>query len=180
MVYLQRANDLVRNKIHPTSIISGYRVGLRLWFSYVVSDLQCVHNLCYCWQLAMREACKYIDEKLVTKVSSAVMFYVSASDLLSDWLYSMWGNVNLCGEFLYIFSCKHNCVSSLYWPSLPLLLIASVALYRSKSLGEFHWLTVLKPACPPNWYLVTATSLPTWYAFSSRSFSNTWNGMLFS
>ena len=23
---LQRANDLVRNKIHPTSIISGYRV----------------------------------------------------------------------------------------------------------------------------------------------------------
>ncbi|KAH0934436.1 LOW QUALITY PROTEIN: hypothetical protein HID58_011553, partial [Brassica napus] len=40
---LKRANDLVRNKIHPTSIISGYR-------------------------LAMREACKYIDEKLVTKV----------------------------------------------------------------------------------------------------------------
>lgn len=24
--FLQRANDLVRNKIHPTSIISGYRV----------------------------------------------------------------------------------------------------------------------------------------------------------
>jgi chaperonin GroEL (HSP60 family) len=24
----QRANDLVRNKIHPTSIISGYRVSL--------------------------------------------------------------------------------------------------------------------------------------------------------
>ncbi|XP_048612602.1 T-complex protein 1 subunit alpha isoform X1 [Brassica napus] len=40
---LKRANDLVRNKIHPTSIISGYR-------------------------LAMREACKYIEEKLVTKV----------------------------------------------------------------------------------------------------------------
>ncbi|CAN6997439.1 unnamed protein product [Brassica oleracea var. botrytis] len=40
---LKRANDLVRNKIHSTSIISGYR-------------------------LAMREACKYIDEKLVTKV----------------------------------------------------------------------------------------------------------------
>ncbi|KAJ4873441.1 T-complex protein 1 subunit alpha [Raphanus sativus] len=38
-----RANDLVRNKIHPTSIISGYR-------------------------LAMREACKYIEDKLVTKV----------------------------------------------------------------------------------------------------------------
>ncbi|CAH8355533.1 unnamed protein product [Eruca vesicaria subsp. sativa] len=40
---LKRANELVRNKIHPTSIISGYR-------------------------LAMREACKYIEEKLVTKV----------------------------------------------------------------------------------------------------------------
>lgn len=40
---LKRANDLVRNKIHPTSIISGYR-------------------------LAMREACKYGDEKLAVKV----------------------------------------------------------------------------------------------------------------
>ncbi|XP_057827437.2 T-complex protein 1 subunit alpha isoform X2 [Cryptomeria japonica] len=40
---LKRANDLVRNKIHPTSIISGYR-------------------------LAMREACKYINDKLAVKV----------------------------------------------------------------------------------------------------------------
>lgn len=40
---LKRANDLVRNKIHPTSIISGYR-------------------------LAMREACKYVDDKLALKV----------------------------------------------------------------------------------------------------------------
>ncbi|XP_021907913.1 T-complex protein 1 subunit alpha [Carica papaya] len=40
---LKRANDLVRNKIHPTSIISGYR-------------------------LAMREACKYVEEKLAMKV----------------------------------------------------------------------------------------------------------------
>ncbi|KAF3340891.1 T-complex protein 1 subunit alpha-like protein [Carex littledalei] len=40
---LKRANELVRNKIHPTSIISGYR-------------------------LAMREACKYVEEKLATKV----------------------------------------------------------------------------------------------------------------
>ena len=36
---LKRANGLVRNKIHPTSIISGYR-------------------------LAMRESCKYIEEHL--------------------------------------------------------------------------------------------------------------------
>ncbi|KAK4259338.1 hypothetical protein QN277_005680 [Acacia crassicarpa] len=41
--FLKRANDLVRNKIHPTSIISGYR-------------------------LAMREACKYVEEKLSVKV----------------------------------------------------------------------------------------------------------------
>ncbi|KAK9750056.1 hypothetical protein RND81_02G170300 [Saponaria officinalis] len=40
---LKKANELVRNKIHPTSIISGYR-------------------------LAMREACKYIEEKLSVKV----------------------------------------------------------------------------------------------------------------
>jgi chaperonin GroEL (HSP60 family) len=40
---LKRANELVRNKIHPTSIISGYR-------------------------LAMREACKYINDKLAIKV----------------------------------------------------------------------------------------------------------------
>ncbi|KAJ6850516.1 putative T-complex protein 1 subunit alpha [Iris pallida] len=40
---LKRANDLVRNKIHPTLIISGYR-------------------------LAMRQACKYVDEKLAVKV----------------------------------------------------------------------------------------------------------------
>ncbi|WCJ22944.1 T-complex protein 1 alpha subunit [Euphorbia peplus] len=41
--FLKRANDLVRNKIHPTSIMSGYR-------------------------LAMREACKYVEEKLAVKV----------------------------------------------------------------------------------------------------------------
>ncbi|XP_031502084.1 T-complex protein 1 subunit alpha [Nymphaea colorata] len=40
---LKRANDLVKSKIHPTSIISGYR-------------------------LAMREACKYVDDKLAVKV----------------------------------------------------------------------------------------------------------------
>ncbi|XP_065852058.1 T-complex protein 1 subunit alpha-like [Euphorbia lathyris] len=41
--FLKRANDLVRNKIHLTSIMSGYR-------------------------LAMREACKYVEEKLAVKV----------------------------------------------------------------------------------------------------------------
>lgn len=42
---LKRANELVRSKIHPTSIISGYR-------------------------LAMREACKYIEENLAVPVDS--------------------------------------------------------------------------------------------------------------
>merc|ERR1712216_581622 len=40
---LKRANDLVRNKIHPTSIIAGYR-------------------------LAVREAVKYIEDKLATPI----------------------------------------------------------------------------------------------------------------
>ncbi|KAI5017361.1 hypothetical protein ZWY2020_042249 [Hordeum vulgare] len=40
---LKSANELVRNKIHPTSIISGS-------------------------VLAMREACKYVEEKLSVKV----------------------------------------------------------------------------------------------------------------
>ncbi|GFH31711.1 uncharacterized protein HaLaN_30805, partial [Haematococcus lacustris] len=39
---LKRANELVRNKIHPTNIIGGYR-------------------------LAMREACKFIEEHLAMK-----------------------------------------------------------------------------------------------------------------
>eukprot|EP01098_Paradermamoeba_levis_P004265 TRINITY_DN1832_c0_g3_i4.p1 TRINITY_DN1832_c0_g3~~TRINITY_DN1832_c0_g3_i4.p1 ORF type:complete len:545 (-),score=213.73 TRINITY_DN1832_c0_g3_i4:100-1734(-) len=42
---LRRANELVKHKIHPTSIISGYR-------------------------LASREACKYINEILAVKVDS--------------------------------------------------------------------------------------------------------------
>ena len=42
---LKRANDLVRAKIHPTSIIAGFR-------------------------LAMREACKYIEEQLSIPVES--------------------------------------------------------------------------------------------------------------
>ena len=40
---LKRANELVRNKIHPTTVITGYR-------------------------LAVKEACKFIAEHLVVKV----------------------------------------------------------------------------------------------------------------
>ncbi|KAL6494110.1 T-complex protein 1 subunit alpha [Orobanche gracilis] len=61
---LKRANDLVRNKIHPTSIISGYRVRIRLyWASPHTQPFS--HSST---ELAMREACKYVDEKLAVKV----------------------------------------------------------------------------------------------------------------
>ncbi|GFR42421.1 hypothetical protein Agub_g3324 [Astrephomene gubernaculifera] len=42
---LKRANELVKNRIHPTNIISGYR-------------------------LAMREACKFIEERMATSTES--------------------------------------------------------------------------------------------------------------
>jgi T-complex protein 1 subunit alpha len=42
---LKRANDLVKAKIHPTTIITGYR-------------------------LACREACKYMQDQLATKVET--------------------------------------------------------------------------------------------------------------
>mmetsp|Transcript_9336 Transcript_9336/g.16520 ORF Transcript_9336/g.16520 Transcript_9336/m.16520 type:complete len:550 (-) Transcript_9336:727-2376(-) len=42
---LKRANELVRNKIHPTNIIAGYR-------------------------MAMREACKFVDEHMALKVDA--------------------------------------------------------------------------------------------------------------
>ncbi len=42
---LKRANELVKNKIHPTSIISGYR-------------------------LALRESVKFIQEHMTVKVDS--------------------------------------------------------------------------------------------------------------
>jgi len=42
---LQRANELIRNKIHPTTVITGYR-------------------------LACKEACRFMVEQLSTKVDS--------------------------------------------------------------------------------------------------------------
>jgi T-complex protein 1 subunit alpha len=42
---LRRANELVKNKIHPTTIISGYR-------------------------LALRESTKYLQEAMTTKVEN--------------------------------------------------------------------------------------------------------------
>lgn len=36
---LKRANELVKNKIHPTSIMSGYRLALRETVKYIQSNL---------------------------------------------------------------------------------------------------------------------------------------------
>ena len=36
---LRRANDLVRNKIHPTSIIGGYRLAMRESVKFLESTL---------------------------------------------------------------------------------------------------------------------------------------------
>ncbi|KAE9610379.1 putative T-complex protein 1, alpha subunit [Lupinus albus] len=55
---LKRANDLVRNKIHPTSIISGYR-------------------------LAMREACRYIEEKLSEKLGKEPLINCAKTSMSS-------------------------------------------------------------------------------------------------
>ncbi|GJV26499.1 retrovirus-related pol polyprotein from transposon TNT 1-94 [Tanacetum coccineum] len=64
---LKRANDLVRNKIHPTSVISGYR-------------------------LAMRESCKYIEDKLGVKVMIIITLYLRSYFLLKLklWLDKAW------------------------------------------------------------------------------------------
>ena len=73
---LKRANELVRNKIHPTSIISGYRLAMR--------EVRLGHNTlgpaCFTQddclgggsikKLHIVQACKYIDEKLAIPTSS--------------------------------------------------------------------------------------------------------------
>ena len=77
LVIWQRANDLVRNKIHPISIISSFRVTFSssimvIFFSFMRYSNGVIWT-CF-WvllfvQLAMREACKYVEEKLAVKVS---------------------------------------------------------------------------------------------------------------
>jgi T-complex protein 1 subunit alpha len=36
---LRRANDLVKNKIHPTSVIGGYRMAVKEAVKFIVSEL---------------------------------------------------------------------------------------------------------------------------------------------
>lgn len=91
----------MRNKVHPTSVASGYRVSMILNLSilaldpfysfFIFSELKKILYVLWLWfltfwhmlwQLAMREACKYIEEKLAVKVCLLVniwfhMFFVS-------------------------------------------------------------------------------------------------------
>jgi chaperonin GroEL (HSP60 family) len=89
---LKRANELVRNKIHPTSIIGGYRIAMRevqalttmLMIIHVKIDDQCLCSLLRAWpfHVHMRnlfrpsrmccssQACKYIEEHLSIDTAS--------------------------------------------------------------------------------------------------------------
>lgn len=57
---LRRANDLVRNKIHPTTVITGYRYVL-------IKEL--LAELISGSSLACKEACRFMAEQLSTKVN---------------------------------------------------------------------------------------------------------------
>lgn len=69
---LKRANNLVRNKIHPTSIISGFRLAMREVrdFLHPCLNLACI-GFCsgfeHCLPL---QACKFIEENLSMKVDT--------------------------------------------------------------------------------------------------------------
>lgn len=59
---LKRANDLVRNKIHPTSIISGYRLAMR----EVRANIECLAPPCdlrlatlTCYRLVVGKSLRY-------------------------------------------------------------------------------------------------------------------------
>lgn len=54
---LRRANDLVRNRIHPTTVITGYRSANSAQMKNQLMD-----------RLACKEACRFMAEQLSTKV----------------------------------------------------------------------------------------------------------------
>lgn len=57
---LRRANELVRNKIHPTTVIAGYRSA----FNAVMAGVKLILSD----RLACKEACRYMADQLSTKV----------------------------------------------------------------------------------------------------------------
>lgn len=56
---LRRANELVRNKIHPTTVITGYRSAAPISSRRPIADI---------FRLACKEACRFMAEQLSTKV----------------------------------------------------------------------------------------------------------------
>jgi T-complex protein 1 subunit alpha len=86
---LKRANELVRNKIHPTSIISGYRLAMREVSAcmYASAEHDETRVVLGCWRhhlpsnsiseqpdilatAALSQACKFIEENLAIKVDT--------------------------------------------------------------------------------------------------------------
>jgi len=65
---LKRANDLVKNKVHPTTIISGFRLNIPLppFFPYPFSTIY--PPSIFDDRIASKEACKFIADNLTTKV----------------------------------------------------------------------------------------------------------------
>ena len=57
---LRRANELVRNKIHPTTVITGYRLVIRPRHTAPPNGTTC--------SLACKEACRFMADQLSTKV----------------------------------------------------------------------------------------------------------------
>lgn len=61
---LKHAEDLIKFKIHPTSIIAGYRLACRWLIDWSVTLV--INNIYL--SFIHREACKYIQEHLTLKV----------------------------------------------------------------------------------------------------------------
>ena len=103
--------------------------------------------LCLLLQLAMREACKYVDEKLAVKV-----WWYWFGD------FAQFIRLMLVSDF-YTFDLQ---LKPIYYlePSGDV-----ICLFRLKSLEKIPLLTVPKPACLQNWLPVTVISLPIWYGW---------------
>lgn len=116
----------------------------RFSFKFLNTHL-CLH--CLLLQLAMREACKYVDEKLAVKV-----WWYWFSDF---------------GQFIQLILVSAFYPFDLQFKSIYFLEPSGdvICLLRLKSLEKIPLLTVPKPACLQNWLPVTVISFPIWYGW---------------